>query len=162
MLVLGARPRGFVSLSCSICLASRRRPLIRYAYSALILVSCKCIAFAVSRSSSAIFLHSVLGFMTWGQYRKHTARCPLCRVPSANLIWNELRSRLHRHHRTAPYVRTGLASRAHPIDGFFLPPGVATGSIICRRGAIIQGRIGTSEKHPVIALTLGNKGLLLP
>jgi hypothetical protein len=61
MLLLGVRARGFVSLSCSNCLASRRKPLIRYAYSALISASCN--AFACSQSSAANFLHSVLEFM---------------------------------------------------------------------------------------------------
>jgi hypothetical protein len=61
MLLLGVLARGFVSLSCSNCLASRRKPLIRYAYSALISASCSAIA--CSRSSQANFLHSVLGFM---------------------------------------------------------------------------------------------------
>jgi hypothetical protein len=61
MLPWRVRARGFVSRSCSICLASRRKPLIRYAYSALISASCN--AFACSQSSAANFLHSVLGFM---------------------------------------------------------------------------------------------------
>jgi hypothetical protein len=61
MLLLGVRPRGFVSLSCSNCLASRRKPRTRYAYSAF--SSASSIAIAFSRSRKANFLHSVFGSM---------------------------------------------------------------------------------------------------
>jgi hypothetical protein len=106
MLFLGVLARGFVSLSCSNCLASRRKPLIRYAYSALIAGSCN--AFACSRSSSANLLHSVLGFgcMAQGKQMKPPSRCPLSRVLDLNLIRNELGE----HDGT---TTTALHQRAH-------------------------------------------------
>jgi len=81
----------FGFLSCSNCAASRRKPLTKYSYSTF--SSPTGNPFAISRSASASYIHCarVHGLHGWGQQRNQSAVAPLCRVPTGNLIWNDLR-----------------------------------------------------------------------